>query len=221
MPGLPYADQVLRRSARRVKTAVKRVGIYSGTFDPVHDGHVAFAEAARQQGELDKVFFMVEPRPRRKQGVKNFEHRNRMVELATRRRPGLGNIVLEQQRFSVEDTLPVLQARFKGAELYLLIGDDFLSHLGSWPRLAELAAAVRFVIGLRGTDAAAAEQQVKDLQKTTGVRLDYQLVPSPRPRLTSSGLRRAIKRGQLPDGLDKKVQKYIQNEGLYGQLAQD
>ncbi|MCA9332160.1 adenylyltransferase/cytidyltransferase family protein, partial [Candidatus Saccharibacteria bacterium] len=52
---------------------MKKVGIYAGSFDPIHKGHIALAEQAIQQCGQDKVFFMVEPRPRRKQGVKALE----------------------------------------------------------------------------------------------------------------------------------------------------
>ncbi|MBI1857228.1 adenylyltransferase/cytidyltransferase family protein [Candidatus Saccharibacteria bacterium] len=112
-----------------------RIGIYSGTFDPVHDGHIAFANAALKQCNLDKIFFLVEPRPRRKQGVKAFEHRTEMVRLAIKNEHSLGSIVLNQQRFTPADTLPLLTERFKGADLYMLIGDDMLDHLAGWPHV--------------------------------------------------------------------------------------
>ncbi|MBI3337871.1 adenylyltransferase/cytidyltransferase family protein [Candidatus Saccharibacteria bacterium] len=119
-----------------------RIGIYSGTFDPVHDGHIAFANAALKQCNLDKIFFLVEPRPRRKQGVKAFEHRTEMVRLAIKNEHSLGSIVLNQQRFTPADTLPLLTERFKGADLYMLIGDDMLDHLAGWPHVECLLQSV-------------------------------------------------------------------------------
>src|SRR5688572_27140829 len=105
-----------------------KIGIYSGTFDPIHLGHVAFAKEALKQCGLEKVYFLVEPRPRRKQGVKALEHRQAMVELAIAKEPALGSIILDHARFSVRQTLPVLQARFEGSEIVFLMGDDMLAH---------------------------------------------------------------------------------------------
>src|SRR5688572_16122728 len=107
----------------------KRVGIYAGTFDPVHVGHMAFAEQALEACNLDKIFFLVEPRPRRKQGVRALEHREAMVRLATAKNDKYGVIQLEQTNFSVEETLPKLQALFEGAELHFLMGEDVFAHL--------------------------------------------------------------------------------------------
>src|SRR5687768_15392849 len=99
--------------------ALKKVGIYAGTFDPVHEGHLAFAREAAAQYGLDKVFFLVEPNPRRKQGVKALEHRNEMVQLAIRSEKLFASILLEQHRFTVTETMPVLRSRFKNSELYM------------------------------------------------------------------------------------------------------
>src|SRR5258708_1287895 len=97
----------------RHASPVKKIPIFAGTFDPVHEGHLAFAQAALEEG-LEKVMFLVEPRPRRKQGVRALEHRTAMVQLAIADEPQLSTIVLEQARFSVNETLPVLRARFSG-----------------------------------------------------------------------------------------------------------
>ena len=68
-----------------------RVGIYPGAFDPVHKGHIAFALAAITAHQLDKVFFLPEPSPRHKQGVKALDHRVEMVRLATANDPRIGD----------------------------------------------------------------------------------------------------------------------------------
>ncbi len=197
------------------KKRAKRVGIYSGTFDPIHDGHISLAEAAVTQAGLDKLFFVVEPRPRRKQGVKAFEHRNEMVELAINHKAKLGNIILEQQRFTIENTLPALQARFKGARLCMLMGDDALTHLGSWPRFKQLAGSVEFIIGLRRGGKQQALTIIRQIQTTTDVKLRYRLIESPQAAAASTAVRRSLKRGQLPKHLDPAVFAYIKKHHLY------
>jgi cytidyltransferase-like protein len=65
-----------------MKRTQSRIGIYSGTFDPVHAGHMAFALQAMQEAKLDRLYFLPERRPRYKQGVEHFAHRVAMLERA-------------------------------------------------------------------------------------------------------------------------------------------
>jgi len=196
---------------------MKKVGIYGGSFDPVHKGHMAFAHQAIEQCGLDKVFFLVEPRPRRKQGVKALEHRAEMVQLAVAKDPKLGSIWLEQQRFTPHSTLPVLHQRFKGAELHMLMGDDLLSHFAGadWPNFDELVRDMRFVIGLRHYSRAEVEHRLDIIQQTTGLTLRYTLFQSSLPEFSSSTIRQSIKKGHKPRGLSPAVYDYIKQEGLY------
>lgn len=194
---------------------MKKVGIYSGTFDPVHNGHLAFAGDALRQCGLDKVFFLVEPRPRRKQGVKAFEHRWQMVQLAIAGEPKFGSIMLEQAQFTATETLPVLQERFKGAELCLLMGDDWLKHFADWPHVEELAQSVTFAIGLRHTTRQEAEALLKTIQQTRGLTMRYRLFQAPVSDVASSNIRAAIKRGTRPVGVPVPVLSYIKEHRLY------
>ena len=192
-----------------------RVGIFSGTFDPIHDGHIAFARQALKEYGLDKIFFMVEPRPRRKQGVKASEHRQRMVELAIKREPAFGSIILEQDRFTAHQTLPVLNARFKGAELCMLMGDDMLRHLADWPHVDELLKGVSFIIGLRKDSPKAVESRLRALERARDLTLRYKVFQAEHSEYASSRIRMAYKYGRPPEGLDPAVQKYIETQGLY------
>lgn len=198
-----------------MESGKKRIGIYSGTFDPVHEGHLAFAHEAMEQAGLDKVFFLVEPRPRRKQGVKAFEHRFQMVQLSIKDEPNFGAIMLEQQRFTATDTLPILTERFKGAELYMLMGDDMLSHFADWPHVEKLMSSVQFVIGLRHLDAKEVRRRVDLVQRTRGLAMQYRQFQAPEPVYASSKIRAAIRRGQQPAGILPAVQAYIESERLY------
>ncbi len=194
---------------------MKRVGIYSGTFDPIHEGHMAFAREALEKCQLEKVFFLVEPRPRRKQGVKALEHRDEMVRLAVRNEPKLGSILLGQQRFSAVDTLPVLLERFKGAELYMLMGDDMLAHFADWPHVEDLVEHIQFTIGLRHHTKAEVKRRLDIIQRTRGLTMRYQLFQADLPEFSSSDIRQQIKQGKNPAGLIPAVRQYIENHGLY------
>lgn len=194
---------------------MRRVGIFSGTFDPVHEGHLAFARQALTANQLDKIFFLVEPRPRRKQGVRAFEHRQKMVELAIKDEPALGSIVLEQARFTAQETLPILQARFKGAELFMLMGDDMLHHLGDWPHVDELLRGVGFIIGLRQDSPEAVTGRLQALEQARGLKLRYHIFQADHYDHSSSKIRQAYKNQRLPVGVPSKVAAYIKRQGLY------
>ncbi len=194
---------------------MKRVGIYSGTFDPIHNGHVRFALEAQEKYGLDKVFFLVEPRPRRKQGVKALEHRTQMVELAIKRHANLGLIILNQARFTAHETLPVLQARFQGAALYMLMGEDMLDHLANWPHVTELIEAVHFVIGIRRRSEKEVKETLVALQQTRGLRLTYSIFQADSSRVSSSAVRSALRKGKTPQTVPPEVLDYIATEQLY------
>ncbi|GAC1387400.1 MAG: nicotinate-nucleotide adenylyltransferase [Candidatus Saccharimonadales bacterium] len=194
---------------------MKKIGIFSGSFDPIHQGHTSFAKEALSHCQLDKVFFLVEPRPRRKQGVKALEHRVKMVQLALHAEPQLGLIVLEQARFNVAETLPVLEARFQGSQLYMLLGEDVLSHLAHWPQIEQLTAATKFIVGIRRHTKVEIKARLKTIENVRGIALDYDIFRPTHNTFASSSIRLQIKRGHQPDGLIMPVRKYIRAAGLY------
>lgn len=193
---------------------MKRVGIYSGAFDPIHNGHVAFALEAVAEAHLDKVFFLVEPSPRHKQGVKAFEHRLAMVKLAIHDHHELGVVVLDQARFSVHETWPVLQARFADTELSMLMGSDVFARLSHWPRIDELITSATFVVGVREQSDALAEHLAM-IEKTRHLKLHYRTFNSKFFSESSSHIRQQLRGGIVPDGIDQRVEAYIRKHQLY------
>lgn len=195
----------------------KKVGIFAGTFDPVHEGHMAFAKEALSYG-LDKVFFLVEPRPRRKQGVRALDHRYKMVKIVTDKNPKLGVIKLEQARFTPRTTLPLLEARFKGSRLHFLFGDDVLNHmidhLADWPHVDELLEASKILIGSRRHDEAKLADRINDLERY-GLKIDYDFLYIDWPLASSSGIRQELRKGRSVSGLNPFVATYIHKNGLY------
>src|SRR3954469_11691532 len=104
-----------------------RVGVFGGTFDPVHYGHLILAEQAREQGRLDEVRFVPAARPPHKAGrdVTRFDRRVEMLQLALAGNPAFRVDELEGQRDGpsyTADTVAELRRRHPQAELLLLVG---------------------------------------------------------------------------------------------------
>lgn len=195
---------------------MKRVGIFSGTFDPIHNGHLAFAREALRKAELDKIFFMVEPSPRRKQGVRALQHRIQMVQLALQHEPQFATIALDHSQFDAATTLPLLQARFEGARLFMLMGDDMLlTHFISWPHVESLIEAVYFLIGARLAEAATVAQHIREIEKTKGVKFHYKIIEVGHTNLSSVSVRNVLRKGQASPDIDPAVAAYIAKHRLY------
>src|SRR5216684_4511570 len=108
---------------------MRRVGLFGGTFDPPHLGHLAIAEWAREQLGLERVVFMPAGAPphKRRRDLSRAEARVAMTRLAVRGQPAFVVSTLEIRRrgpsFTV-DTLRALGRRYAGARLYLVLGAD-------------------------------------------------------------------------------------------------
>src|SRR4051794_17117051 len=114
-----------------------RVGIFGGTFDPVHYGHLILAEQCREQGRLDQVWFLPAPRPPHKEGefITRFEQRAEMLALALAGNPAFCVEELEKERAEPSYpavTLAELHRRHAGFEFWLLVGSDTLADLPNW-----------------------------------------------------------------------------------------
>jgi nicotinate-nucleotide adenylyltransferase len=134
--------------------APRRLGVFGGTFDPPHVGHLALAEWARERLKLDRVLFVPAGRPPHKdgKGISSPEARLAMTRLAVRGHPAFAVSALElgsgAPSYTV-DTLRRLRRRHPGTRLYLLIGADSLGEFAAWRgpeailRLATVAVAAR------------------------------------------------------------------------------
>lgn len=196
----------------------KQIGVFAGTFDPIHAGHLAFADLALGLG-LEKVIFLPEPRPRRKQGVHSLEHRLAMVKLAIAHNNAFSVIDLQQPKFTPLDTLPILQARFDGYEIVLLFGDDVIKnmvdHIADWPHLDDLANTVRLIIATRQDNRRDIKEGLNLLDNEYGLRFRYMFVDPYKKNTSSSQIRRALKASLPVEGLPEGVLRYIRAHSLY------
>jgi len=179
---------------------MRRVGIYPGSFDPVHEGHIAFAEAALLTGELEEVVFLPERMPRGKPQVSSLAVRLHALREKTTQSAQLRVISLPMERFTVTDTLAVLQSKFEGARIALLVGSDIVhTFQHRWPGLGKLLHAADLIIGLRDKDAAEdIEKLMASLEVKYGCKITYSILVTPHAHVASSKIRDAAMRAKAP-----------------------
>lgn len=128
-----------------------RIGIYGGSFDPVHRGHLLVAQAAREELSLDRLYFVPAASSPFKpdHALAPAALRLRLLRLALAGRPECELDDLEIRRGGVSysiDTVRIFKERHSGAKLFYLIGTDHASTLGKWKESGELARLAEFVI---------------------------------------------------------------------------
>ena len=128
-----------------------RIGIFGGTFNPVHYGHLRAAEEVRQAFSLEKVHLVPSARPphKGKSGLAAADHRLAMVRRAVRGNPHLSGCAYECRKpgpsYSVE-TLTWFSRRHPGAELFFIIGWDAWLEIDSWHAWRELFSLANFIV---------------------------------------------------------------------------
>jgi len=127
------------------------IGIYPGTFDPLHDGHVAFANETLRVCQLDAIYFLPEATPRNKPQVTPVDDRIKYIEQQLRSYKNLHVQKLVSSSFTIDQTLPEILQHFPDAKLTLLLGSDVALHLVDWPNITQLLAACNLAIGLRSS----------------------------------------------------------------------
>ncbi|EDK72471.1 cytidyltransferase-related domain [candidate division TM7 genomosp. GTL1] len=165
----------------------RRIGIYTGTFDPVHRGHIAFCQAALEQCELDKIYIIPEHTPRRKRGIRSLSIRQRTLERALEGLDRIEMATLDEPQFTVKGSLPQLKRLAGPAEPVLLVGSDVARTLGSWDDIAELVKTMSLAIGLRRHDTPGVVKKVMQLlQQQIGLTPRYTIVDASHRFMASS-----------------------------------
>ncbi len=204
--------------------AVMRIGIFGGTFDPVHRGHVLLAECCQRQLALARVLFVPAAHQPHKPMAPRASDADRvaMLELATRGRPEFEVCTLEIERGGrsyMVDTLRALKARMPEAALFLLVGADALADLPAWREAAEVCtlatpAAVRRA-GWPEPDFAALVP-VAGAQRAAEIRAAR--VEMPATEISSTAVQRLIAEGgDWRAMVAPEVAEYIVGRGLYAE----
>jgi len=196
-------------------TASLRIGLFGGTFDPPHVGHLVTAVNVRHALDLDMVILMVAGDPWQKSGsrdVTSAEDRFAMVEAAVSDVEGLvaGRDEIDRGGPSyTADTLMGLAARHVGAQLFTIVGDDAAAGLATWTRVEQVMQLSQLVVVDRPGVAVELPQQFNWLR-----------VESPRLEVSSTDLRSRFSDARPLDYLVTGPVLYvIEQRGLYGSSA--
>lgn len=130
---------------------MRQIGLFCGTFNPIHIGHLIIAECARDQFELEKVLFVTSPSPpHRNEGLLPGEARHEMVESATAENPFFVASSVELERSGPSytiDTVKQLRTTYgDDVKINLIIGGDNLGQLKTWNRIDELLTLCRILV---------------------------------------------------------------------------
>lgn len=199
-----------------------RLGVFGGTFDPIHWGHLILAEQCREQRRLDKVLFVPAGQPPHKLAgqITAGKLRREMVELAIAGNATFAVSDVELRRpgpsYTVE-TLRELRREYAGDELFLLIGSDSLSELPQWrdpAKVAELASLVVVtrpgapLTDLRGLEGVLTAEQIGRVREN--------VVEMPLVGISATDLRQRVFEGRSVRYLvPRAVEMFIETHGLY------
>jgi len=195
--------------------ATHRIGLYGGTFDPIHIGHLIIAEEARASLQLDRVVFIpARVSPLKRDGTLfSAEERCQMVALAIADNPAFclsrTDVDREGPSFTV-DTLRAMRAEYgPGAELFFVMGMDSLVTLRRWRNPEEIIRLARIIAISRPgyePDMVALERDVPGISQVTDI------LPSLQVGISSTELRRRIQaslpiRYQVPDSVEAFIRQ--------------
>lgn len=187
----------------------ERIGLFGGTFDPPHVGHLVLAEWAREELDLDRVLFVPAGRPPHKHSrtITPERHRLAMTRLAVRGQPGLAVSALELARRGPSYTVSTLRAlasSHPGARFFLVMGSDNLDDFETWHQPDEIRRRATLAIARRSGSARG--------RRRRGI----VFLENPPLEVSSSLVRRRVRAGRslrflVPD----PVADYIRRHRLY------
>ncbi len=189
-----------------------KAAIYSGTFDPIHNGHISFAAAASERLGLDKIIFLPERQPWNKYFFAAYEHRYDMAELALKKEPDMEVQRAPLERFTLANSLPRLhEMTGNQARLPLLLGSDVFTRLATWKGLSDVSDQMVFIVGVRSdTELDQLRAYEASLATLLGAPLYVHYVSHDEDYVSSS----RVRHGALQH-VPYRVAEYIRGNNLY------
>ncbi len=197
-----------------------KIGIYGGTFNPVHTGHLAAAKQAVETLGLDRLLMIpdrIAPHKEIPENSPTPEQRLQMLGLAVEKLPKIQVSDMELKREGKSYTyltVEALRAQYPEAELYLLMGTDMFESFDTWKKPERITAQAALAVLYRGVKGEQGKiEACKALMEAKGIRVS--LVKNDSIPISSTQLRRLIAFGCADAFLPAAVASYIRAHGLY------
>ena len=203
-----------------------KIGIFGGTFDPVHCGHVGLAVQAIERLNLDKVIFVPAKLQPFKVGqeIMYGEERIKMLkmaidELAKDAPIEISDIELYREGLSYTiDTLNAFREIYPEAKIYFILGTDALLKINKWKSAEELLTKFSLAVGMRpGYKNEALDECIDEIRKVYNT--DITKLNNEQIDISSTVLRTVSSGKELKDGVvPESVERYIEENGLYNRI---
>ena len=202
-----------------------KIGIYGGTFDPPHLGHMEAAKAALDQLGLDRLLIIPDREPPHKDLAAEAAMPQQRLDMAALMADGLGpraeasDLELRREGKSyTADTVEELHEQFPEDELWLLMGTDMFLSFDSWRKPESILQNAALAVMYRGEKG---EREAIEAQKAKleAMGAKISVLENPVVAISSSDLRRLIAFGCAGEFLDEAVADFIRAHGLYGANA--
>jgi nicotinate-nucleotide adenylyltransferase len=195
-------------------------GVFGGTFDPIHNGHLAVAEEVKERLNLTEIIFVPAGRPWMKsdRAISPAEHRLRMLHLALDDIPQYRISEMEIERAGPSYTIDTIKALRKslesGDELFFILGRDNLPQLAQWKEAAKLITLC-YLVAVPRPDAP--RPKMKELEAGfPGITGRVMLLDKPEIAVSASEVQERVGRGlSVRHLVPEAVNRYIKEQGLY------
>lgn len=201
---------------------MKQIGLYGGSFDPVHNGHLQVADKVMDALDLDRFFFIPASRAPHKQNIKqaDIHQRIEMLHCAVKEIDKVEISMCEIERGGISytvETIRYFRTKFPEAKLYFLIGSDSLHHFDSWFQVDELMRLCCVTIFSRkGYNSIRSLVDQMNFDNSKKKKLLQQHLNISIDEVSSTGIRDAIQSNQpINSMVPPCVNKYIVDNSVY------